>query len=157
MNSLSPAPSWHPSLLANRSSLRDSLSMPSPLNATPTLNTSWMNSTAPRRDSVEDQDELVSSCPGIMKLAFGWSGHGLLSAPRDSEPEPAGTRPYRVAVSEPLDPYPIGRGLAQASRAIGFAVVTATYVLAGLVAWVATRALSGHHPLVVTLWADVSA
>jgi steroid 5-alpha reductase family enzyme len=51
----------------------------------------------------------------------------------------------------------IGRGLAGSSRATGFAVVTATYVVAGLVAWVVAVLLRGHHPLTGTLWADIVA
>jgi steroid 5-alpha reductase family enzyme len=51
----------------------------------------------------------------------------------------------------------IGRGLAGASRATGFAVVAATYPVAGGVAWAVARALAGSHPLTVTFWADIAA
>jgi steroid 5-alpha reductase family enzyme len=53
--------------------------------------------------------------------------------------------------------YRIGRGLAGASRATGFAVVGAVYLVAGGVAWAVAAALAGHHPLTVALWADVAA
>jgi steroid 5-alpha reductase family enzyme len=53
--------------------------------------------------------------------------------------------------------YRIGRGLAETSRATGFAVVAATYLIAGAVAWSVTRALTGSHPLTVAFWADIAA
>lgn len=45
----------------------------------------------------------------------------------------------------------------RSSRSAGFAVVTAAYVLAGLAAWAVAAAVSGPHPLVVTLVADLAA
>jgi len=53
--------------------------------------------------------------------------------------------------------YHVGRGLAGASRATGFALVTATYVAAGLVAWWLSIVAGDHHPLTVTFWADLAA
>lgn len=53
--------------------------------------------------------------------------------------------------------YRIGRGLARTSRAAGFALVAVTYVVAGLVALATAVAARGHHPLTVTLWADLAA
>jgi steroid 5-alpha reductase family enzyme len=53
--------------------------------------------------------------------------------------------------------YTVGRGLAGVSRAAAFAVVAATYLLAGLVAWGVAAALGGHHPVTVALYADVAA
>ncbi|GAA0943829.1 hypothetical protein Vau01_060720 [Virgisporangium aurantiacum] len=51
----------------------------------------------------------------------------------------------------------MGRGLATASRPLGFAVVTAAYLAAGVVAWGVIAALPDMHPLWVTLWADLAA
>jgi steroid 5-alpha reductase family enzyme len=57
--------------------------------------------------------------------------------------------------------YQVGRGLATASRPLGFAVVTAAYLAAGLVAWGVAwgvvAALPDVHPIWVTLWADLAA
>lgn len=53
--------------------------------------------------------------------------------------------------------YQVGRGLATSSRPLGFAVVAAAYVVAGLVAWGVVVALPDQHPLLVTLWADLAA
>jgi steroid 5-alpha reductase family enzyme len=53
--------------------------------------------------------------------------------------------------------YRVGRGLATTSRALGFAVVTAAYVLAGLAAWAVVAAVPDQHPLLVTFWADLAA
>jgi steroid 5-alpha reductase family enzyme len=53
--------------------------------------------------------------------------------------------------------YRIGRGLSGRSRSAGFAVVAATYLAAGGVAWLVAFLLRGHHPLTVTLWADIAA
>jgi steroid 5-alpha reductase family enzyme len=52
--------------------------------------------------------------------------------------------------------YQVGRRLAGASRAAGFAVVVATYLGAGGVAWAVAAALHGS-PLLVALGADVAA
>jgi steroid 5-alpha reductase family enzyme len=56
-----------------------------------------------------------------------------------------------------LTEYRIGRGLAGVSRAAGFALVIATYLVAGLAAWLVAVLLGGHHPLTVTFWADLAA
>jgi steroid 5-alpha reductase family enzyme len=53
--------------------------------------------------------------------------------------------------------YRVGRGLANASRATGLAVVAAVYLVAGAVAWAVADALGGHHRLTVTFWADIAA
>jgi steroid 5-alpha reductase family enzyme len=53
--------------------------------------------------------------------------------------------------------YRVGRGLAATSRPVGFAVVTATYLLAGVVALGVVAAVRGPHQLFVTLWADLAA
>jgi steroid 5-alpha reductase family enzyme len=53
--------------------------------------------------------------------------------------------------------YRVGRRLATTSRALGFALVTATYLAAGLVGWGVFVALRDRHPLVGTLWADLVA
>ena len=53
--------------------------------------------------------------------------------------------------------YRVGRGLADASKATGFAVVVVTYLVAGGLAWAVAKGLGGHHPLTVALWADVAA
>jgi steroid 5-alpha reductase family enzyme len=53
--------------------------------------------------------------------------------------------------------YQVGRGLAGTTRVAGFAVVVGGYLLAGLGAWVVAALLSGRHPLVVTLIADLVA
>jgi steroid 5-alpha reductase family enzyme len=54
------------------------------------------------------------------------------------------------------DEYRIGRWLSGSSRAAGFGVVTAAYVLAGAVALGLAAGVDGH-PLLVTLLADVAA
>lgn len=58
-----------------------------------------------------------------------------------------------------LDPgeYRVGRRLAATSRPLGFAVVTVTYLAAGVAAWGVSVAVRGQHPLVGTLWADLVA
>lgn len=53
--------------------------------------------------------------------------------------------------------YRVGRCLAAASRPLGFAVVTVTYLAAGVAAWGVSVAVRGQHPLVGTLWADLVA
>jgi len=53
--------------------------------------------------------------------------------------------------------YRVGRRLAGATRPVGFAVVVATYLAAGVAAWAVGAADRGGHPLVVTLWADLVA
>lgn len=53
--------------------------------------------------------------------------------------------------------YRIGRGLAGASRPVGFAVVVAAYAAAGLAAWAVAAAGQGRHPLLITFYADVVA
>ncbi len=53
--------------------------------------------------------------------------------------------------------YRIGRGLAGTSRARAFAVVTGTYLLAGLAAWLVAALLAGRHPVTVAFWSDVVA
>jgi len=53
--------------------------------------------------------------------------------------------------------YRIGRGLAGASRATSFIVVTIAYLLGGLAAWAVVVWGDGLHPLAVTLLADVIA
>jgi steroid 5-alpha reductase family enzyme len=68
--------------------------------------------------------------------------------------DPSGRRRYRDPVA--VD-YRVGRGLANASRATGFAVAGATYLIAGGVAWAVSRALGNHHPLTVAFWADIAA
>lgn len=40
---------------------------------------------------------------------------------------------------------------------MGFALVAAAYLLAGVAAWAVCLALAGHHPVTVALWADVVA
>ena len=52
--------------------------------------------------------------------------------------------------------YRVGRRLAGASRTAGFAVVAATYLAAGGVAWAVASALDGS-PLIVALGADIAA
>ena len=51
----------------------------------------------------------------------------------------------------------VGRSLAGTSRRTGFAVVAGTYLLAGAAAGITALALSGHHPLTITFWADLVA
>jgi steroid 5-alpha reductase family enzyme len=53
--------------------------------------------------------------------------------------------------------YRVGRSLDGMSRAAGFAVVAASYVVAALAGWGVAAALGGRHPLTVTFWADVAA
>jgi steroid 5-alpha reductase family enzyme len=53
--------------------------------------------------------------------------------------------------------YRVGRGLSGASRTTGLVVVVVAYVVAGGVAWAVAEVLEGHHPLTVTLGADVAA
>jgi steroid 5-alpha reductase family enzyme len=57
--------------------------------------------------------------------------------------------------------YRVGRGLATTSRPLGFVVVTAAYLAAGLVAgivaWGVVVALPDRHPIWVALWADLAA
>ena len=53
--------------------------------------------------------------------------------------------------------YRVGRGLAGASKPLGFAVVAGAYLVAGLAAAAVAVALRGQHPLAVTLWADLAA
>lgn len=53
--------------------------------------------------------------------------------------------------------YRIGRGLAGASRATSFIVVTIAYLLGGLAAWTVVAWGAGRHALLVTLLADVAA
>jgi steroid 5-alpha reductase family enzyme len=53
--------------------------------------------------------------------------------------------------------YRVGRGLAATSRPLGFAVVTVTYLAAGVAAWGVAVAARGQHPLAGTLWADLAA
>lgn len=55
------------------------------------------------------------------------------------------------------DGYRVGRGLATASRPVGFSVVTAAYLAAGVVAWGVVVALPDQHPIWVALWADLAA
>ncbi|MFI5898328.1 DUF1295 domain-containing protein [Actinoplanes sp. NPDC051513] len=45
----------------------------------------------------------------------------------------------------------------RSSRPVGFAVVAAVYVAAGLAAWAVAAAMPGAHPLAVTLVADLAA
>src|SRR3954467_3795012 len=54
-------------------------------------------------------------------------------------------------------PYPTGRSLATLSRPAAFAVVTACYLVAGGGAWATVALWPGHHPISVTLLADVVA
>lgn len=51
--------------------------------------------------------------------------------------------------------YRVGRWLAQTSRPVGFAVVAATYLVAGVAAWGVAAAARGQHPLAVTLCAAI--
>ncbi|MEJ3745829.1 DUF1295 domain-containing protein [Actinomycetes bacterium KLBMP 9797] len=53
--------------------------------------------------------------------------------------------------------YRVGRRLAASSRPLGFAVVTVTYLAAGVAAWAVAVAVQGQHPLVGTFWADLVA
>ena len=53
--------------------------------------------------------------------------------------------------------YRVGRGLAGTSRPVGFVVVAAAYLAAGVVAWGIAAAIHSRHPLTVTLWADLGA
>jgi steroid 5-alpha reductase family enzyme len=53
--------------------------------------------------------------------------------------------------------YRVGRRLATSSRPVGFAVVLAAYVVAGLAAWAFLAALPGRHPLLHTFYADLVA
>jgi len=47
--------------------------------------------------------------------------------------------------------------MAATSRQVGFAVVAAAYVAAGLAAWGVAAVVPGRHPLLVTLYADLAA
>jgi steroid 5-alpha reductase family enzyme len=53
--------------------------------------------------------------------------------------------------------YPTGRGFARLSRPTAFAVVTACYLAAGAAAALTVWLWPGHHPITVTLVADVVA
>jgi len=66
-------------------------------------------------------------------------------------------RLVRVTAADGEQEYKVGRGLAGASRTIGFAVVTLIYVAAGLAAWCLSIMVGSHHPLAVTWWADLAA
>jgi steroid 5-alpha reductase family enzyme len=56
-----------------------------------------------------------------------------------------------------VEEYRIGRGLARVSRPVAFAIVTLAYLLGGLAAWIVVASVTGPHPIVVTLLADVAA
>ncbi|GIE85563.1 DUF1295 domain-containing protein [Actinoplanes regularis] len=60
-------------------------------------------------------------------------------------------------MSADRDTYRVGGSLAETSRATGFAIVTLTYVVAGLAAAALVAALRAGHPLLLTLYGDILA
>lgn len=66
-------------------------------------------------------------------------------------------RVYPLRMAADGGTYRVGRGLAASSRPVGFVVVAAGYVAAGLAAWAVAAVLRGPHPLLVTFYADVVA
>src|SRR5690349_19869570 len=64
---------------------------------------------------------------------------------------------YPRPMSADRDTYRVGGSLAETSRATGFAIVTLTYVVAGLAAAALVAALRAGHPLLLTLYGDILA